>query len=146
VNATIIPFHVAPGLKETPLKLDDFEVAASSPRKPAGHAPLSLPSTSQVDGAQPISTLQWRSRARVVGRLKSVRIQPLSDVPTMECVLVDSSGEAITLAFLGRRSIAGFQSGAVLMAEGMVGKHRGKLAMINPSYELLSPAIAEATH
>ncbi len=53
-------------------------------------------------------------------------------------MLVDGSGEAITLVFLGRRSIAGLQSGTQLVAEGMVGKHKGKLAVINPSYELLS--------
>ena len=66
-------------------------------------------------------------------------VQPLSDVPTLECVLVDGSGEAITLVFLGRRSISGLQSGSMLIAEGMVGKHRGKLAMINPAFELAVP-------
>ncbi len=70
--------------------------------------------------------------------MKSIRVQPLADVPTLECVLVDGSGEAITLVFLGRRSIAGLHSGTQLLAEGMVGKHQGKLAMINPAYELLS--------
>ena len=70
--------------------------------------------------------------------MKSIRVQPLADVPTLECVLVDGSGEAITLVFLGRRSIAGLQSGTRLVAEGMVGKHKGKLAIINPAYQLLS--------
>ena len=73
-------------------------------------------------GAEPISQLQWRTRAKVAGRVKSVRVQPLADVPTLECVLVDGSGEAITLVFLGRRSIAGLHSGTQLIAEGMVGK------------------------
>jgi hypothetical protein len=74
----------------------------------------------------------------VTGRVKSLRVQPLADVPTIECVLVDGSGEAITLVFLGRRSMAGLHSGTQLLAEGMVGKHQGRLAMINPAYELLS--------
>ena len=71
------------------------------------------------------------------GRVKTIRVQPLSEIPTIECVLVDDSGEAITFVFLGRRTIAGLRSGTQMVAEGMVGKHKGKLAMINPSYEVL---------
>jgi hypothetical protein len=52
-------------------------------------------------------------------------------------VVVDDSGAVVTLVFLGRRSIAGIRSGAYMAADGMVGKHEGKLAMINPLYELL---------
>ena len=93
-----------------------------------------------MPGTQPIASLHWRTRARVAGRVKTIRVQPLSEVPTIECVVVDDSGEAITFVFLGRRSIAGLRSGTRMVAEGMVGKHKGKLAMINPSYEVLSPA------
>ena len=78
--------------------------------------------------------------------MKTVRVQPLSDVPTLQCVLVDSSGQAITLVFLGRHSISGLRSGSMLIAEGMVGKHRGKLAMINPAFELLSPSNSGMDH
>ena len=74
--------------------------------------------------------------ARVAGRVKTVRVQPWSGVPTLQCVLVDGSGEAITLVFLGRRSIPGIRNGTRMVAEAMVGKHDGKLAMINPIYEL----------
>ena len=136
VNATIIPFHVAPGLNETSLRIETLlEQAAPSsllvpgPGLKGGTGPL-------PPGAEPISHLQWRSRAKVAGRVKSIRVQPLADVRTLECVLIDGSGEAITLVFLGRRSIAGLQSGSRLIAEGTVGKHRGKLAMVNPTYEL----------
>ncbi len=76
--------------------------------------------------------------------MKTIRVQPMAEVPTLECVLVDGSGEAITLVFLGRRSISGLQSGSTLAAEGMVGKHRGRLAMINPSFEFVSASQTEA--
>jgi len=140
VNATIIPFHVAPGLKDAPLSLESLleepapklESAKRSPVEPI----VDLPRPPE---AQPISELRWRSRAKVAGRVKTVRVQPLSGVSALECVLVDGSGEAITLVFLGRRSISGLRSGSTLIAEGMVGKHRGRLAMINPAFELLSP-------
>jgi hypothetical protein len=91
-----------------------------------------------VAGATPISQLRWRHPARVAGRVKTLRVQPWSGVPTLQCVVVDGSGEAITLVFLGRRSIPGIRSGTRMVAEAMVGKHDGKLAMINPTYELTS--------
>jgi RecG-like helicase len=101
------------------------------------------PASAAVPGTQPIASLRWRTRARVAGRVKTIRVQPLSEVPTIEAVVVDDSGEAITFVFLGRRSIAGLRSGTRMVAEGMVGKHKGKLAMINPSYEVLVSASAE---
>ena len=91
-----------------------------------------------VPETTPIAALEWRKRALVAGRVKTLRLQPRSEVPTLECVLVDDSGATITLVFLGRRSIAGVRSGAHLAADGMVGKYEGKLAMINPLYELLA--------
>jgi hypothetical protein len=138
VNATIVPFHVAPGLKETPLAL---ETVLKQKAPVSGHA-LALgtkqPTGASQPGTESIVPLHWRTRAKVNGRVKSIRVQPLADVPTLECVLVDDSGEAITLVFLGRRSIAGLQSGTRLVAEGMVGKHKSKTAIINPAYQLLS--------
>jgi amino acid transporter len=142
VNATIIPFHVAKGLTETSL---DVETLFEEPEL------VTEPVLSTRDGPRhheprQISTLKWRTRAKVSGRVKTVRVQPLSEVPTVQCVLVDGSGQAITLVFLGRRSISGLRSGSMLTAEGMVGKHRGKLAMINPAFELLSPSESGVDH
>ncbi len=138
VNATIVPFHVAPGLKENPLVLETVITQSAAVDEQAPLLGAKLPSGPILPVAEPISKLHWRTRAKVSGRVKSIRVQPLADAPTLECVLVDGSGEAITLVFLGRRSIAGLQSGTQLVAEGMVGKHKGKLAVINPAYELLS--------
>lgn len=138
VNATIIPFHVAAELKDAPLNVENVLEETATVRAPGsrrGVAPQMVPIP---PGAEPISQLQWRTRAKVAGRVKSIRVRSLGDVPTLECVLRDGSGEAIMLVFLGRRSIAGLHPGTQLTAEGMVGKHQGKLAMINPIYELLS--------
>ncbi len=140
VNATVIPFHVAPGLRDSTLTVETLLQATASESTssmPALAEPT--PDVPKPSEAQPISALQWRSRAKVAGRVKTVRVHPLSGVSALECVLVDGSGEAITLVFLGRRTIAGLRSGSMLMAEGMVGKHRDKLAIINPAFELLSP-------
>ena len=142
VNATIIPFHVSAGLQEPDLELEPVLVPDANGN--AGAEPAAKKKhnhgrqASAVPGTRPIASLQWRTRARVAGRVKTIRVQPLSEVPTIECVVVDDSGEAITFVFLGRRSIAGLRSGTQMIAEGMIGKHKGKLAMINPSYEVFS--------
>jgi amino acid transporter len=137
VNATIVPFLVAPGTKlgrvvESPMPPDDHE----RPRSATPRNPYST--VLAAAGTIPIALVEWRHRARIAGRVKSVRVQPWSGVSALECLLVDTSGEAITLVFLGRRSIAGVRTGCVMIAEGMVGKHNQKLAMINPAYELLA--------
>jgi hypothetical protein len=100
----------------------------------------------QVPGAVPIAELRFRQRARVAGRVRSVRVQPWSDVPSLECSLTDASGGELMLVFLGRREIPGIRTGTQIVAEGMVGDRRGSLAMLNPDYELLAvPGQPEAT-
>jgi hypothetical protein len=83
----------------------------------------------------PIAEVEWRKRARVHGRVRSLRVQPWAGTPTVECVVVDESGGLIVV-FLGRRWIAGIQPGTCLTVEGMVGAHDGRPAIINPDFEL----------
>jgi amino acid transporter len=96
-----------------------------------------------VDGATPIGDLEYRQRGRIAGRVHSMQVQPWSGVQTLECTVVDGSG-AIKVVFLGRRTVPGLEAGARLIAEGMVGKHGGVLAIINPAYELLAAPSARA--
>jgi amino acid transporter len=143
VNATIVPFLVTAGsdpediagdLLLQPPKKAKREAPSKKPKAkpaPTAHAPF-------VANTTPISDLTWRTRTRIVGRVKSLRVQPWAQAQSLECVLIDNSGHAITLVFLGRPSVGGIRSGSVLVAEGMVGKHKNKLAIINPTYELLS--------
>jgi RecG-like helicase len=107
-------------------------------RAPAAHrAPL-------APGTTPISDLGYRQRARIAGRVRSMRVQPWSGVQTLECTVVDDSG-ALNVVFLGRRGVPGIELGTQLVAEGMVGRHNGQLAIINPGYELLSSARERST-
>jgi amino acid transporter len=136
VNATIVPFLVAPGIDQ---ELDIMGESARPPRRTVSSAPKAKGATDlQVPGTTPIAELRWRSKARIAGRVKSVRVQPWAESQSLECTVVDHSGHAATLVFLGRRSIAGIRSGTLLVAEGTVAKHRNKLAIINPLYEILS--------
>ena len=136
VNATIVPFVVATGIDQ------ELELLEQPPMSPRKHAPSPVRAKGTNDpgvpGSTPISELRWRSKARIAGRVKSVRVQPWAESQSLECTIVDSSGHAATLVFLGRRSIAGIRSGTLVTAEGTVGKHRNKLAMINPLFEILS--------
>jgi amino acid transporter len=141
VNATIVPFLVAPGIEQQMLA----ELVAEPPRRSKGSAVSAPPgradsgsSIPAIPGTSPIDELTWRTRTRIGGRVKSLRVQPWAQAHSLECVLVDATGHAVTLVFLGRRSISGIRSGSLLVAEGMVGKHRNRLAIINPTYELLT--------
>jgi hypothetical protein len=138
VNATIVPFSVAPGIERHRGPLTGSPTASSENAVTESRAHAAQVGVREAPATTPIADLEWRKRARVAGRVKSLRLQPRSDVPTLECVLVDESGATITLVFLGRRSIAGLRSGAYLAADGMVGKYQGKVAMINPLYELIA--------
>jgi RecG-like helicase len=83
----------------------------------------------------PIAQVQYRHHTRVAGRVHAMRVQPWSGVATLECLLKDDTG-TITLVFLGRRTVPGIQARAHLSAEGMVGQHAGRLAILNPAFEI----------
>jgi hypothetical protein len=67
-----------------------------------------------------------------------VRVQPWAGVPAFECTLVDSSASSITVVFLGRRAVPGIAPGTEMVVEGTVGSHQGRMAMLNPAYEILN--------
>jgi hypothetical protein len=99
---------------------------------------LALSANGQPREEVPIGHVHWRSRARVRGRIHSMRVQPWADVASLECVILDDTG-GILLVFLGRRKIPGIELGRELVAEGMVGQSRGYLAILNPGVELVGP-------
>ena len=85
----------------------------------------------------PIADVQFRERVRVRGRVRSLRVRPWADSPTLEVVLVDDTG-GITVVFLARRRLGGVHPGTIMSVEGMVGAHERRLAILNPDYELES--------
>jgi len=107
-------------------------------------APLSAGPAGNSDGARSrspgvvsIGDVRWRQRARVAGRVRSVRVQPWGGVPTLECTVVDDTG-GLEVVFLGRREVAGIRPGSHIVAEGILGAHHGRLALLNPAYELVA--------
>ncbi len=112
----------------------------ASPAPDAAAGPASGPDEhgGATEGCVPIAEVSWRQKARFVGRVRSLRVQPWADVATLECTVVDGSG-GVTVVFLGRRSVPGIGLGRWMVVEGMAGAHHGKLALLNPEYTLLAP-------
>lgn len=86
----------------------------------------------------PIGEVTWRSRVRVHGKVKAIRVQPWNGSPALEITLTDETGGLLVI-FLGRRSIGGIDLGRIMEVEGMTGSQRGYLAILNPIYELKPP-------
>jgi amino acid transporter len=148
-NVTAVPFHFD--------SLDDAKVPlsalvgvggngrhANGPRVPGGEAALTTPGggseggpATVLPGCHPIADVRYRDRVRVGGRVRSVRVAPQHDAPVLELVLDDGTA-ALSVVFLGRRSIGGVRVGTKMVVEGTVGLHRNRLAMLNPTYELRS--------
>ncbi len=126
--ATILPFDVARPLVP----------ASVPPRAAAAQAEgdAGAGGTSPAHGVVPIARVTYRRRATVEGRVRSVRVSPISGSPAVMAELCDSTG-GVTLVFYGRRSIAGLEPGTPMRAEGVLGEHNGHLAMANPTYQLL---------
>ena len=132
-NATIVPFQLS-GKKA--MRLAELAERPPSRRHRSEENQMSA-ITPHVDGTTPIAEVKWRDRARVAGRVRSIRIQTRAATANLECTLIDSSG-AILLVFQGRRRIPGIQQGAKLIAQGTVSSWDGALAILNPEYELLA--------
>jgi hypothetical protein len=146
-NVTRVPYHLGTTLrlKDEPVRVRSAGEArehASTWVAPEPEGPAAVSFTPR-EGCNAIGTIRWRDRVRIAGIVRSTRIQPKGGVPTLECVVADDSG-SISLVFLGRRQVAGISPGARLVAHGMAGSHIGRLAILNPEYELLGES-AEIT-
>ncbi|MGH9114316.1 MAG: amino acid permease [Acidimicrobiales bacterium] len=136
VNATIVPFDVEGELRDRrqgrrhPDAIEPGEGAKQEQEidETVWHG---------IPGTTPIPALQARRHAKVTGRVKSVTVKPWGDVPSLEVQLTDDKGR-LTVAFLGRRQIAGLAPGARIVVDGTVVDRRGHLTMINPEYEFLT--------
>ena len=90
VNATLVPFNVA-DLAESQRALASPELHFQ-PTNGRASRKSDKQRFAAVPGTTPIASLRFRQRAKVAGRLHSVRIQPLEDVATLEGALTDASG------------------------------------------------------
>lgn len=161
VVATIVPFDVdgliarreaseraaqkragATVVAAPPAGLRTVEPSASThegPRRPdrPGLVRNLVLATDETPPVTAMADLHWRSRAVVEGEVRALRVTAVSGSPSLEVELWDDTG-GITLVFYGRTSASGITTGSHLIAEGMVGEQRGRLAISNPAYRLLA--------
>jgi hypothetical protein len=143
-RATIVPFQVGKGVGTRRLpRVPALRPEGRRRTRAVTASPATGPDKATV-GTTPIGQVQWRQRARVAGRVKSVSVQPSSVSPSLLCKLVDPTG-GLTLVFPGRRKVAGIEPGARLVAEGTVGEQGGRLAIFSPDYELIAPGGSEGS-
>ncbi len=137
VNATIVPFQLTRGPKGDKARRFVESPAARTIRTTRENRAMDEELGAQAAGTTPIAGATWRARVKVAGRVRSIRVPTRTPTPNLECTLVDGSG-AILLVFQGRRKIPGIQQGARLVAQGTVGAWEGRLAILNPDYELIA--------
>jgi amino acid transporter len=138
-NVTTVPFHFD----------EDTAAAEAKARVKAKHngnghnklhgkgklKTMTVDAPSRGNGQMPIAGVRLRQHAKVSGRVTAMRVEPLGGAPSLECVLSDDSG-GVCVVFFGRRQIEGIRIGATLTVDGMAIDHRGRLAIVNPVYEL----------
>ncbi len=140
VNATVVPYQLSGGWLSRRRQWGRDRPGAPGrglgerrpePEREAGAG------SSVAGGTDAIGAVEWRTRARVAGRVKSVRVQPRAGTANLECVLADDTG-TLLLVFQGRRRVPGIQPGTRLVAAGMVGDWLRRQAMLNPDYEIVA--------
>jgi len=136
-NATIVPFQLT---KMRPARRNAKGDLKAAPKKRARELERSEDLVS-VEGVLPIGAIEWRHKARIAGRVTSVEVQPWRGAQVLSCTLVDRTG-SVTLVFT-RRDVPGIETGAQIVAEGTVGEHEGRLALLNPIQEVLKRAPAD---
>jgi hypothetical protein len=78
-----------------------------------------------------------RTRVKVGGEVRSVRIVPRAGAPALEVTVSDGRGSIVGV-FLGRRKIAGLSPGRKVAFEGVAARDGKRHLLFNPIYELLS--------
>jgi len=134
-NVTSVPFHFDAWLADDVIEM--VPPAARGKLTTTPRVEPDRPPRNDTGTITPIGEVRWRDLVRVRGHLRSIRVAPQRDVPTLECVLDDGTGTLLAV-FLGRRHIAGVRVGSRLEVTGTAGVHQSRLAILNPSYRLLT--------
>jgi amino acid transporter len=136
VAATIVPFNLEAAQRRR-FRPHPHPGRPEYRRKPLRGAGVDRELARRATGTIPISDIAWRTRVRVAGRIRSLRVQTAKGTANLECEITDDTG-ILLLVFQGRPKIPGNEPGARLIVEGMVGSWTRRLAILNPDYELVS--------
>ncbi|WP_419998490.1 OB-fold nucleic acid binding domain-containing protein [Streptomyces boninensis] len=94
-----------------------------------------LPQEPAEEAATEIRYCQDRQVVRVIGVLRTVRMQPRAGTPALQAELFDGT-DSLDVVWLGRRSIAGIEPGRRMSASGRIAMSHGRRVLFNPKYEL----------
>jgi hypothetical protein len=94
-----------------------------------------LKAETSAQGATPIANCRDREAVCIHGTLRTVTFQPRAGVPALQAELWDGTG-AVTVVWLGRRSIPGINPGRAIKVRGRITALGGQRAIYNPIYEL----------
>ena len=149
-NVTTIPFHINTrgepdrgfSLRRNRAAAEKRAKATAGALKHPGVADAAADATGAVTttvatapGITPIGEVQWRQRVTIEGQVQTLRVKPSAGSSMVEAVVEDATG-AMSIVFVGRKSIAGLEVGTRIRAAGTAGEHRGRLAIVNPVYSL----------
>jgi hypothetical protein len=138
-NVTTVPFQFDNVTADDLVPLEAV-TGGSAPAKPSGQAKgpkHERGARGRLETVTAIGEARWRDRVRLQGKVRSVRVAPRHDVPVFECVVDDGSG-TIVAVFLGRRELGAVNVGTTVELVGTIGIHRSRLALLNPTYRVLS--------
>jgi amino acid transporter len=136
-NVTTVPFHFGPhgdqrGIRQKLVALPAGRDGGDGAGGVKGPPPAP---TTDERGVAALGGVRWRQRVTVEGRVTTLRASPTGEGALLEVVVSDDSG-SVSLVFNGRRRVAGIELGTTIRAEGTVARHRGRLAIFNPVYNL----------
>ncbi|MGN7134335.1 OB-fold nucleic acid binding domain-containing protein [Rhodococcoides corynebacterioides] len=96
-----------------------------------------MESESRASGAQRACDCARGDEVTMIGRLRSVEACSKSANAAVQAEFFDGT-DTLSLVWMGRRKIAGIESGTQLLVRGRVGERDGRKVIYNPYYELRS--------
>ena len=88
----------------------------------------------RIAGTVRIDSCPNREPVRIAGWVNRLRLRPMNGSTTLEAVVSDGTGE-VTAQWTGRSSIPGLALGTGVVLEGVLGRDRDELRMVNPRFE-----------
>ncbi len=137
VSATIVPYSTArPDVRHRKPN-GGAPTSGIATATPLGRRQFSTTADQELAGTIAIQDIEWRQHVKIAGRIRSMRVETAKGMANLECEITDGTG-SLVVVFIGRRRIPGIDPGTNLVVVGTVGTWRRRLAILNPTYELLT--------
>jgi RecG-like helicase len=87
-----------------------------------------------IPGTRRIGECPLRERVHVAGVVRRLTVRPVEGFESLDALVTDGTGE-VTVRWMGRHHIPGLGLGTRVVLEGVIGKDREGLRMVNPEFE-----------